>query len=143
MDNSDNAGVSAGRRILVVDDNADAAELLAAYLGLIGFQVTVANHPFEALQLAQQLQPDAYVLDIGLPGMDGISLATRLRAMPHARTATLIALTGHSQPAERRKGLEAGFDHYLLKPVDLPTLSAILSKTAARHQGSATAQAAG
>ena len=117
---------AAGRRLLVVDDNVDAAESMALLLALDGHQVRVAHDGHQALALAGELAPQAVLLDIGLPGMDGYEVARRLRESAATRAALLVALTGYGQEEDRRRSLDAGFDHHLVKPVDLDTLRRLL-----------------
>jgi signal transduction histidine kinase/ActR/RegA family two-component response regulator len=114
------------QRILVVDDNRDAAESLAALLGLLGAQTAVAFSGADALRQADGFQPTLAILDIGMPGMDGCELARRFRAHPRYHGIGLIALTGWGQPDDRARIAQAGFDHHLLKPVDVEELSARL-----------------
>jgi CheY-like chemotaxis protein len=114
-------------RLLVVDDNVDAAATLAMLLEACGYEVMVENDSLRALELAQRERPDAALLDIGLPEMDGNELARRLRADPRTRPALLVAITGYGQEQDRRAALEAGFDHHMVKPVDLDKLAAILA----------------
>jgi len=118
-------------RILVVDDNVDAAQSLAQLLILDGHTVVVAHDGPSALAQTARERVDVFVLDIGLPGMDGTELARRLRSMPEADDAMLIALTGYGQDADRRKSAEAGFDHHLVKPVDPERLQSLM-KTRSR-----------
>ena len=105
------------RSILVVDDNVDAREALAGLLEMSGHDVHQADDGPAGLESAARLRPDAVLVDIGLPGLDGFELARRLRA--GSSTARLIALTGYGHPDYRRRGAEAGFDAYLVKPVAL------------------------
>ena len=114
-------------RLLVVDDNVDAAATLAMLLEACGYAVEVANDSRTALALAQARPPDAALLDIGLPDMDGKELARRLRADPATRAIVLVAVTGYGQEQDRRAALEAGFDHHLVKPVDLEQLEKVLA----------------
>ncbi len=114
------------KRVLVVDDNKDAANTLAELLTLEGHDVTVAYDGQEALDRAAASAPQLAILDIGLPGMDGYELARRLRAAPGGQSLVLAALTGYGQPADRAFAKQAGFDHHLLKPVDLNALMALL-----------------
>ncbi len=116
-----------GLRLLVVDDNVDAAETLAALLEMDGHTVAVAYDGPSALELAEREPPEVAILDIGLPGMDGISLARRLRAMPSMHGAVLVALTGYGQQADRARSSDAGFDHHLVKPADPQAISALLA----------------
>jgi signal transduction histidine kinase/DNA-binding response OmpR family regulator len=115
------------RRVLVVDDNRDAAESLALLLEVAGHATRVSHDGPTALTTAAEFQPDAVLLDIGLPGMDGYEVARRLRAAPTTRRALLVALTGYGQIEDQRRAREAGFDHHLVKPADLEALAALLS----------------
>lgn len=114
-------------RILVVDDNRDAADSLSELLRSMGASTVVAYSGEDALQ-RMQAEPAARVaiLDIGMPGMDGYELARRFRAQPASRGMLLIALTGWGQQADRERVAAAGFDHHLLKPVDIAQLTALL-----------------
>lgn len=117
-------------RVMVVDDNVDAADTLAAMLDAMGHEAHTFYHPNEALVEAPVVQPDAFVLDIGLPDMDGYALAQRLRSIPELKASKLVALTGFGLPNDRRDAQVAGFDHHCVKPVDIATLSAILEQIA-------------
>jgi CheY-like chemotaxis protein/two-component sensor histidine kinase len=108
------------RRVLVVDDNADAREALVALLELVGHEAHEAEDGPGGLESASRLNPDVVLVDIGLPGFDGFELARRLRASGSA--LRLIAVTGYGQPNFRARGAEAGFDAYLVKPVELEAL---------------------
>ncbi len=105
------------RRLMVVDDNRDAAESMSMLLEMWGHAVAYAYDGPTALETAQQWQPEAVFLDIGLPGMDGYEVAERLRALPQAKGAVLIAITGYGQEDDRRRSQQAGIDHHLVKPV--------------------------
>ena len=124
---SDAHAEPAALRVMVVDDNVDAAQMLAMYLENEGHEVTVLHDPHEALALAERAPMDAFLLDIGLPGMDGNELASRLRALPQTRGAMLIAITGYGQRFDRLRSMQAGFDHYLVKPADPAALAALLA----------------
>jgi CheY-like chemotaxis protein len=113
-------------RIHVVDDNADAAEMLAMLLEAAGHRVAVEHEPRRALERARAERPQVCLIDIGLPDMDGNMLAQRLRADPATAGALLVATTGYGQDSDRRRSLAAGFDHHLVKPLDLEELYAIL-----------------
>ena len=119
----------AGRplRILVVDDNADAARLLGMFLELLGHEVHVQFHPAAAIDCARQVLPDLCLLDIGLPDMDGYTLARQLRLIPGLQSAVLAAVTGYSQPRDKRAALAAGFDFHFAKPIDSKQLQAWLA----------------
>lgn len=113
------------QRILVVDDQADVARSMAMLLEMLGFQTHPAGSGEEALSLAYSFQPDAVLLDIGLPDMDGYAVARRLRET-WGDDLLLVALTGYTPEASAAAPDEACFDHYLVKPVDLDTLQALL-----------------
>jgi PAS domain S-box-containing protein len=113
-------------RIMVVDDNPDAALMLSMLLEATGYQVATENSSHAALARARETLPEVCLLDIGLPGMDGYQLARQILALPGMADATLIAITGYGQEQDRRKTREAGFHHHLVKPVDPAQLSALL-----------------
>lgn len=119
-----------GRRpgILIVDDNADAADSLSAWLVSSGYQASSVHEVGAAMALAVATLPGTIILDIGLPGMDGYELARWLRRQSGLEHTTLIALSGYGQQADRARGLDAGFDHYLVKPADLAQLEALLNE---------------
>jgi signal transduction histidine kinase/CheY-like chemotaxis protein len=108
---------AAKRRILLVDDNADALEALQVILQLMGHEVEAATDGESALAVAARFRPELVALDIGLPGIDGYEVARRLRALPGLAGAVLVALTGYGQDEDRERARAAGFDHHLLKPV--------------------------
>jgi two-component system, sensor histidine kinase len=114
------------RRILVVEDNADAAESMRLLLGGIGHQVTVVTDGSEAVAAARAFRPDVVLLDIGLPGMDGFQVASALRALPETSRAHLIAVSGYGQEKDRARSAQAGFDLHLVKPVDPGKLAAAI-----------------
>ena len=116
-----------GLKVMVVDDNVDAAQILSMYVGAQGHAVRVEYGPEEALALAPGFAPDVCLLDIGLPGMDGYELARRLRQLPATRDAVLVAVTGYGQEQDRANSAQAGFDHHLVKPVDMAALERILA----------------
>lgn len=106
------------RRILVVDDNRDAANTLAMSLELLGHEVRTCHNPFEALDLAASYAPDLVFMDVGMPGLNGYELARRWRSQDWSRDTLLVALTGWGQEDARRSSREAGIDHHLVKPAD-------------------------
>jgi signal transduction histidine kinase len=108
------------QRILVVDDNADAAVTLSMMLNLDGHESITAYTARDALQKAESFQPSVILLDIGLPGMDGYEIARRIRALPAGASIRLVALTGYGQPEDRARALHEGFDAHLVKPM-IPT----------------------
>jgi CheY-like chemotaxis protein len=117
-------------RILVVDDNVDAAQMLAMYLEAAGHEILVEHRALPGLERALRDRPAVCILDIGLPDMDGTDLARRLRQHPETAGALLIALTGYGSDRDKENALAAGFDHHLVKPVDSSVLAGLL--TAAR-----------
>lgn len=117
----------AGRRLLVVDDNRDSAESLALLLEMYGHEVQMAFEGLAALEMARTFRPEVVLLDIGLPGMDGYEVARRLRAGQESHLV-LVALTGYGQDDDRRLSREAGFDHHLVKPVDLQELARVIAR---------------
>ncbi len=114
------------RRILVVDDDVDTAESLAVLLELGRHTVRTAHDGLRAVEVAKAFQPDIVLLDIGLPGISGYEVAVRLRAQPETRQALLIAVSGYGQDEDRQTAFDAGFDHYLLKPVGHETLNRLI-----------------
>jgi PAS domain S-box-containing protein len=117
-------------KILIVEDNHDAAESLATVLQLWGHDVRMAFDGLTALDLAERYEPDVFVSDVGLPGMDGYELARRLRASATFGRAVLIALSGYGREEDKRQAAEAGFDHHLVKPPDLEVLEELLGRVA-------------
>jgi two-component system CheB/CheR fusion protein len=114
-------------RVLVVDDNVDAAQSLAMLLRLSGQDVRVEHNGPAALQAADEYRPMLVLLDIGLPGMSGYEVAALLRQRPNLDGMTLVAVTGYGQEDDRRRSREVGFDHHLVKPVEPEALQAILA----------------
>jgi PAS domain S-box-containing protein len=115
-------------RVLVVDDNQDAAELLAESVRMMGHAAHVAHDGPTGLRLAAQFRPDVALLDIGLPVMDGYELASHLRALPGLAAVRLIAVTGYDQEADRRHTERAGFERHLVKPIHFENLEEILAQ---------------
>jgi CheY-like chemotaxis protein len=114
--------------VLVADDNADAADTLAMMLRMKGHEVAVARDGAEALEVGARFRPELALLDIGMPKLDGLEVARRMRATDWGRDIVLIALTGWGQEDDRRRSRDAGFDHHIVKPVELATLEAVLSQ---------------
>jgi len=115
-------------RVLVVDDRVDTAEGMAEILRLSGDDAWVAHNGEEALAAAREHRPEVMLLDIGLPGMDGYELASRLRGEECGRGAVLIAVTGYGDEEARLRSAKAGFNHHLVKPVDLDALLALINR---------------
>jgi len=116
------------KRMLVVDDNGDSAESLALLLALAGHETHVAHDGPEALTRADALRPDAVLLDLGLPGLNGYEVCKRLRVEAWAREIPIIAITGWGQDEDRQRSKDAGFDAHLVKPVVFEELTALLDE---------------
>ncbi|HKV13214.1 MAG TPA: response regulator, partial [Thermoanaerobaculia bacterium] len=120
-------------KVLIVEDNRDAAESLAMLLGMAGHQVEVAYSGDEGMSAARRFRPDVALCDIGLPGgMDGYALARALRAASETAGARLIAISGYGQEEDKRLARQAGFDEHLTKPVDPEALMKLLGELALR-----------
>jgi CheY-like chemotaxis protein len=120
-----------GRRVMIVDDNIDAAHMLGKFLETLGHAVHVEHDAvtaLAALAAGATAAPDVFLLDIGLPDIDGYELARRLRALPGSRSAILVAVTGYGGPQDRERTAAAGFDYHFVKPVDLGALSSLLAE---------------
>ena len=115
------------RRVLVVDDNTDAARSLELLLKSLGHQVQVAHDGIQALESATQFRPDLVLLDIGMPGLNGYEVARRLRALRPSDSLRIVAITGWGQEVDRQLSRDAGFDLHLVKPVDMTVLERVLS----------------
>lgn len=124
------------RRVLLVEDNPDSRQTLRMLLEVWGHHVEVAEDGGVGVEKALTLRPEVGVVDIGLPVLDGLQVARRVRAALDDRIC-LIALTAYSQPEDRRRALEAGFDHFLSKPADLEELARIIG--AGGNEGTAAA----
>jgi CheY-like chemotaxis protein len=120
----------AAQMIVVVDDNRDAADSLGELLELLGAKVMVAYDGSTALEAVRGRRPDVALLDLGMSGPDGYEVARRIRQDPQLREVVLIAVTGWGQEHDRRRSAEAGFDHHLVKPVELTALKALLRRHA-------------
>jgi CheY-like chemotaxis protein len=127
------AGSAAGLLVLVVEDNRDGRESLRDLLEIWGHRVELAEDGPDGLAKALALHPDVALIDIGLPGIDGNELARRIRASLNGISPCLIAMTGYGQPEDRSRALRAGFDTYLVKPVEPDTLSRLLAETRERR----------
>ena len=119
---------AAQRRVLVADDHKDSAASLARLLEILGNSVRTARDGEEAVALAAAFRPHVILLDIGMPKMNGYEACGRIRAEPWSRNVAIVALTGWGQESDRRRSREAGFDHHLVKPVELDALEAVLNE---------------
>jgi CheY-like chemotaxis protein len=117
-----------GTRILVVDDNRDAADTLTMVLELAGHEVRTAYDGINALQLAEAFRPKVMLLDLGMPHMDGYQTARQIRDQSWSHSMVLVALTGWGQEQDRRRTREAGFDHHFVKPVDPQAISRLIDQ---------------
>jgi len=124
-----NAAPPTGHRILVVDDNKDAAASLALLLRLMGHETRTANNGLEAMEVADQFQPDVALLDIGMPKLNGYETARRMRQKIWGRDMLLVAVTGWGQEADRRRSSDAGFNSHLVKPVNVQEIERLLART--------------
>jgi CheY-like chemotaxis protein len=116
------------RRVMVVDDEHDSAHALGMALNRRGHQVCIVHNGKAALDALPGFRPEAVLLDIGLPGLDGLDVARSIRAMPDHEHITLIAATGFGWADDRRRSLQAGFDHHLVKPLALEDVEAVLAE---------------
>ncbi|HVX13982.1 MAG TPA: ATP-binding protein [Pirellulales bacterium] len=121
--------VTGNRRILVVDDNRDSAETLALLLRMAGNETHLANDGYEALAVAERVQPDVILLDIGLPNLNGYDVCRRIREQPWGQDIFIAALTGWGQEEDRQRSREAGFDEHLVKPVNHAALMKLLAES--------------
>ncbi len=124
---ADNPSPPSRRRVLVVDDNTDAAESLAALLAIGGHETRLAHDGLRAVEEAEAFQPDVVFLDIGMPELDGHETARRIREQPWGKDMVLVALTGWGQVEDRRRSKEAGFNHHLVKPADPAVVAKLIS----------------
>ena len=117
------------RRILIVDDNRDAATSLAMLLKITGNETHTANDGLEAVEAAANFRPDMLLLDIGLPKLNGYEVCRRIREQPWGKNIVIVALTGWGQEEDREKSRNAGFDGHMVKPVDFAALTKLLSES--------------
>jgi signal transduction histidine kinase len=123
-----NRSAVVARRILVVDDNQDGAESLAALLALDGHEILMSHDGLDAVAKAQAFRPDVILLDIGLPKLDGYDVCRRIREQPWSQDTVVIAMTGWGQTADRQKSRKAGFDNHCVKPVDQAVLVNLITR---------------
>jgi CheY-like chemotaxis protein len=115
------------RRVLIADDNIDAATSLSLVLQMMGNEVRVAHDGLEALAVAESFRPDAVLLDIGMPAMNGYEVCRKLRERPATANVLIVALTGWGQEGDRKRSREFGFDQHLVKPVEPRMLEEVLA----------------
>jgi CheY-like chemotaxis protein len=126
-DEAEPQGSSSRRRVLVVDDNKDAAVSLAMMLKLMGNEAKTAHDGLEALDVAAVHRPDLILLDIGMPRLNGYDTARQIRQQPWGKGIVLVALTGWGQDEDRRKSQDAGFDAHMTKPIEPVELEKLLA----------------
>ena len=124
---------TAGFRILLVDDNEDANDSMAALLELLDYDVRTVTDGASALTMTAEFQPQLILSDIGLPGMDGYQLAPALRRVAGERKIIIAAATGYGHASDRARSMAAGFDHHLVKPLDADALLAFVAQQAANY----------
>jgi DNA-binding response OmpR family regulator len=120
------SAVSSQRKVLVVDDNRDTAQGLCYLLEMAGYDVESAHDGNEGMAKALLFRPHAILLDLGLPAVDGFSVARRLRDSEHLREVYIIAVTGYASLEDRRKAILAGIDDHVAKPAAFPEIEALL-----------------
>jgi CheY-like chemotaxis protein len=121
-------GVRPGQRVLVVDDDLDSAEMVAEMLSMLGLHSKFALDGPSGIALAKAFLPHLILLDVGLPEMDGYEVARQLRGEASLSTVKLVAVTGYSGPERESLAREAGFDHYIVKPIQLSALQPIIGE---------------
>jgi len=114
-------------KVLIVDDHPDAAQALAMLVRLLGYECMTATSGGEAIAHARVTDFDLAIIDIGLPDVSGHEVARELRRLPSGRTMYLAAVSGYGQPEDRTNALQAGFDHHVLKPLDVAIVRRIVS----------------
>jgi CheY-like chemotaxis protein len=121
-------------KVLVADDNRDAAVSLGVLLELSDHEVLIAHDGEDALKIAREAMPDAMILDIGMPRLTGDQVARAVRSEPWGQRVYLVAVTGWGEPEDKERASAAGFDHHLTKPVDVDVMEKLLADFAARRK---------
>jgi CheY-like chemotaxis protein len=129
-----------GLRILIIDDNTDAAELLGDTLRALGHSTLIAFDGPRALEIAPQFRPEVALVDLGLPVMDGFDVARALTLLPQTANTVLVAVTGYAQESDRERAREAGFDEHLVKPIDVERLDTWLRQRLATTPSAANVE---
>ena len=120
-------------RVLVVEDDPESLQMMGALLTLWGYEPALAPDGRAGLEKATGERPDVVLLDLGLPGIDGFEVARRLRRLPQGDGMLIVAVTAYRGEEHRRQAVEAGFDKYLMKPVDIETLRLVLEQAPRRE----------
>lgn len=115
-----------GRQVLIIEDQADLADCMARLLSLKGHRVRVARSGTEGLEVALSMVPEVILLDIGLPGLDGYEVASRLRSCRQFDAVLIVAITAYGEDSDRRRSAEMGINHHLVKPASMPSLLSLL-----------------
>jgi CheY-like chemotaxis protein len=124
-----------GLRILVADDNQDAAETMSVLLEVLGHEVRRVHDGEAAVDMTAAFDPHLVLLDIGMPKLNGYESCERIRACEGGAARTLVAVTGWGQPQDLKSSSDAGFDHHLVKPVDIDTLVRLITERATAQRG--------
>lgn len=123
--------MTAGRRVLVADDNPDAATSLGMLLELLGHQVRTVNDGAQAVEAVPIFHPEFIFMDIGMPHVDGVEATRQIRCLDLPQQPVIVALTGWGQQSDRERSREAGFDHHLVKPIDLEAIRQLIEGASA------------
>jgi len=115
------------RRVLIVEDNIDAGRSLAFYLRDVGHEVEHAINGYAAIAIARSLRPDIVFLDLGLPGMDGFTVAQQIKREPGLEKVRIVVVTGYGQEEYRERALKAGCELHLVKPVDPKVIASLIN----------------
>ena len=116
------------RRVLVVEDNEANMQLAVALLEVAGFEVLQATTAEAAMETARTSTPDVVVMDIGLPGMDGLQATRALKSDPAVRSTPILITTSHAMEGDRERAIAAGCDAYLTKPIDTRTFADVVAR---------------
>lgn len=122
--------------ILIAEDSADSREMMEVLLHIRGYKVVAADNGVDALQAAVRKKPDAVLLDLQLPLMDGLDVTRNLRSHPRLKKVPIIIISGHDPSFYRQKAMEAGCDEYLLKPINFDSLQTVLDRLVPRERHS-------
>lgn len=117
-------------RVLTVDDRPETTRMLATFLGLAGFEPHAATSGAEALEIYEKVRPQAVLLDLGMPDIDGFEVCRRIRQMPDSENVLIIVVSGYEQAEHRVKAILAGANYYRVKPVDPAQLMTLIEQHA-------------
>jgi PAS domain S-box-containing protein len=123
------------KRVLIVDDNEDSMEMMAAFVCTLRHDVRTATNGPRALEIAREYEPDVMFLDIGLPGMDGLELVRRARRLPGCASISIVAVSGYASEADRKRALDSGFSEHIAKPIQPAAIEAVIEKAVCRKRG--------